>query len=144
MEDAGENRVMQKFALQVTLLSTGDTGADVTVQEVFSVPKLNVRPQTMNWSRRQDWFHLANLGIPDTSNGQMELLLKASVTEAIVQREARAGRPGQPVAARTAVGWGPSGSATQLVSLGTRQVMHVARPDSRRRAELAGEEMVVD
>ena len=95
------------------------------------MPQLNVRPQTVDWSRRQEWLHLADLDIPDTSNKQIELLLGANVTEAIVQREARVGRPGQPVAVRTAFGWCLSGSVTQLVSPGARQVMHVARIETR-------------
>ena len=47
-----------------------------------------------------------------------------------MQREARIGRPGQPVAVRTAFGWCLSGSVTQLASPGARHVMHMARVES--------------
>ena len=130
VEGTGEKRAVQKFALQVSPRSTGDAAADVTVQEVFSVPQLNVRPQTVDWSRRQEWLHLADLDIPDTSNKQIDLLLGANVTEAVVQREARVGRQGQPIAVRTAFGWCLSGNVTQLVSPGARHVMHMTRVET--------------
>ena len=130
VEGAGEKRAAQKFTFQVSPLSTGDAGLGVTVQEVFSVPHLNVQPQTVDWRRRHEWLHLADLEIPDISNKQIELLLGANVTEAIVRREARIGRPGQPVAVRTAFGWCLSGSVTQLASPGARHVMHMARVES--------------
>ena len=130
VEGAGERKIVHRFALEVSSLSEND-GTDIAVHEAYSVPKLNVRLQSIDWSRKHEWLHLSDLDIPDTSNKPIELLLGANVTEAIVQRESRVGRPGQPVAVRTAFGWCLSGSITQLTSPGTRHVMHMTRIDSR-------------
>ena len=131
VEGAGEKKTVHRFALQVSPLSGADSGTEVAVQEVFSVPRLNVQSQSVDWSRRQEWPHLADVDIPDTSNQPVELLLGANVTAAIVQREARVGRPGQPIAIRTAFGWCLSGSISQLTSPGAREVMHMTYADGR-------------
>ena len=105
VEGAGEKKIVHRFALQVSPLPQIDDGTEIAVQEVSSVPKLNVQPQSIDWSRRHEWLHPSDLVIPDTSNKSIELLLGANVTEATVQQEARVGRPGQPVSVRTAFGW---------------------------------------
>ena len=64
------------------------------------------------------------------SGAQVELLLGANILEAVVQREARVGGPGQPVSVRTDFSWTLTGSISTLVPSTTRKVMFVRRPPS--------------
>ena len=103
----------------------------VTVPEAFTVPLLNVRPPTVDWSQRHKWHHLSDIELPDTNNKPIELLLGANVLEAVLQKEARVGKSGQPVAIKTHFGWCLTGNMTSLLPVGAREVMHVAgRPSA--------------
>ena len=70
---------------------------------------------------------MADIEVPDINNKTVELLLGANVLEAVLQKEARVGRPGQPVAIKTHFGWCLTGNVASLVPVGAREVMHVAR-----------------
>ncbi|XP_043220281.1 uncharacterized protein LOC122380842 [Amphibalanus amphitrite] len=126
VEGTGMTRPTMKVSLQVAPLSADGQCEPVKVPEVFSVPQLNIRPQRVDWSRRAQWKHLEGISIPDTNGRKIELLLGANVLEAILQREARVGGPGQPAAIRTYFGWCLTGSVAQLLPVGSREVLHVA------------------
>ena len=64
----------------------------------------------------RNWKHLKGLPIPDCTTGKIDILLGANVPEAIVQREIRVGRAGQPIAIRTAFGWSLTGSVSNFAS----------------------------
>ena len=105
----GRGNVRRSTRVQLTLspLCEGeDPSRKISVPEAFSVPRVNVRVPEMpqkkkNWSR---WKHLHGLQLPDCTDGTVEVLLGANVMEAVLQREARIGRAGEPVAVRTAFG----------------------------------------
>ena len=127
VEGTGMTRPTMKVSLEVAPLSAEGQREPIKVAEVFSVPQLNIRPQRIDWSKRAQWKHLEGISIPDTNGRKIELLLGANVLEAILQREARVGKPGQPAAIRTYFGWCLTGSVAQLLPVGSREVMHVAR-----------------
>ena len=127
VEGTGMIRPTMKVSLEVAPLSKEGQCEPVAVLEVFSVPQLNIRPQRVDWSKRAQWKHLEGFSIPDTNGQKIELLLGANVLEAILQREVRVGRPGQPAAIRTYFGWCLTGSVAQLLPVGSREVLHVAR-----------------
>ncbi|XP_043226749.1 uncharacterized protein LOC122383931 [Amphibalanus amphitrite] len=64
--------------------------------------------------QREKWRHIKDLDIPQCSHGQVELLLGANVSEAVIQQEVRVGQPGQPIAVRTAFGWTLTGAVSDL------------------------------
>ena len=93
----------QKIALQLSSL-LGETCRLISVTEAHSVQNINIRTPVISSKDRSTWKHLLGLPIPDRLSGQVELLLVANVLEAVIQREVRVGRPGQPVVIRTAFG----------------------------------------
>ena len=93
------------------------------------MPNINIRTPVISSRDRSTWKHLLGLPIPDCSSGQVELLLGANVLEAVIQREVRVGRPGQPVAIRTAFGWTLTGAVSDLVSGASKEVMLIERVD---------------
>ncbi|KAF0304778.1 hypothetical protein FJT64_023478 [Amphibalanus amphitrite] len=66
---------------------TRSNAKTVTVPEVFSVVRLNVRPQSVDWKQRKAWKHLDDIVIPDNNGKAVELLLGANVLEAMLQQE---------------------------------------------------------
>ena len=63
----------------------------------------------------QDFPHLTNLDFPEVESKDVTILLGANVLEAILQRDVRRGRPGQPVAILTAFGWTLAGSVKSIM-----------------------------
>ena len=94
--------------------------------EAFSVEKVNVRKPTVNRKKLRSFTHLQGLEIPELTGGEIEVLLGANVLEAVLQREARVGKPGEPVAIRTAFGWSLTGSLAGLVPGHQREVMFIS------------------
>ena len=120
------------FRVQLTVspLSADAKEGRIVVPEVWSVPKLNVAVPRVNNRMIHSWKHLQGLDLRQYSGVQVELLLGANILEAVVQREARVGGPGQLVAVRTDFGWTLTGSISTLMPCTTRKVMFVRRPPS--------------
>ena len=72
----------------------------------------------------QNWRHLNGIDFPDCSNAKVELLLGANVLEAVIQNDVRVGKPGEPVAVKTAFGWALTGTVSGLLSDVGRDVMY--------------------
>ena len=72
--------------LQISPLTDSERAERVTVPEVFSVRKLNVPPQKIDWTERNEWKHLAGIPIPDTNGRPVELLLGANVLKLCSKR----------------------------------------------------------
>ena len=120
-----------KISLQISPIDASEgAGERVLVPEVFSVPKLNIRPQRIDWKQRNKWRHLDGISIPDTNDRQVELLIGANVLEAVLQKEARVGPPGQPAAIRTHFGWCLTGNLSQMMPVGAREELHIQRERS--------------
>ena len=98
----------------------------ISVPEVFSVPELHVKAPHLE-RRMASWAHVRGLNITGYNGQRIELLLGANVIEAVLQKEARVGKPGEPVAVRTAFGWALTGSLHNLVPSHVKQVMFVER-----------------
>ena len=132
VEGRGNTRRTTRVQLTLSPLCAGeDPHCKIFVPEAFSVPRVNVRVQeipnkTRNWEK---WRHLHGLQLPDCTRGTVEILLGANVLEAVLQREARIGRAGEPVAVRTAFGWSLTGTIAGFTPASTnhRQVMFLLR-----------------
>ena len=127
VEASGRERLAQRVRLEISpLADTEDRSKKISVPEAFSVEKLNVRTPVLKTKRLSNLRHLDGLILPDISGGEIELLLGANVLEAVLQREARVGRPGEPVAIRTTFGWALTGSLFGLVPEHVREVMFIS------------------
>ena len=120
-----------KTSLKLTPLAKGSESRSVTASEVWTVPRLNVPVPQLSSSARSKWQHLNGLDIAAVGPDQVEVLLGANVMEAILQREVRVGRPGQPVAIKTHFGWALTGSIAGIVPTAQQHVMHVHRCTSQ-------------
>ena len=107
-----------------------ENGQHIEVTEAFSVPQVNIRTPTVSATGQSHWKHLEGLPIPDCTKGKIELLLGANVIEAVLQREVRVGRAGQPVAIRTAFGWTLTGSVSDFVPGTMKEIMYIERASS--------------
>ena len=112
----------QKLKLLLTPL-TDEEKEDVIVHEAFSVPQVNIKTPIISTKVKRHFNHLKGLPIPDCSGGKIELLLGANVVEAVLQRDVRVGSVGQPIAVRTAFGWAITGSMTESVPDGMKEVL---------------------
>ena len=127
VEETGERKTSMRVSLQISPIAADGETERVTVREAFSVPKLNVRSQRVDWRERSKWKHLSGIEIPDTNDRPVELLLGANVLEAMLQKEARVGPQGQPAAIRTHFGWCLTGNLKQMLPIGAREVLHIQR-----------------
>ncbi|XP_043225032.1 uncharacterized protein LOC122383037 isoform X1 [Amphibalanus amphitrite] len=125
VEGSGSPQSSQKVKLLVSPRS-GDQ-VPIEVSEAFSVPRLNVKPPQISANQRCRWEHTLDLDIPDYRGVEIKLLLGANVIEAVIQQEVRIGRPGQPVAVRTAFGWTLTGTVKGLVPGPLRHVMFIRK-----------------
>ena len=131
VEAAGRERTARRVQLELSpIAGTEWNGMEdsrrICVPEAFSVEKVNVRAPTVNRQKLSSFPHLQGLTIPDLTGGEVEVLLGANVLEAVLQREARVGRAGEPVAIRTAFGWSLTGSLAGLVPGHQREVMFIS------------------
>ena len=127
VEGSGRTRTAKKVSLELRPLSYDATISSVTVSEVWSVPALNVPSPKMSRSERSEWKHIQGLDIRDVSPGQVKVLLGANISAAIIQKDVRIGKSGQPVAIKTDFGWALSGTVAVLVPPTSQHVMHVHR-----------------
>ena len=126
VEAVGRERKSQRVQLDISpLAKTEDTSMKICVPEAFSVHDINVQTPTVNKRTLGELQHLKDLKMPELV-GAVEVLLGANVLEAVLQREARVGRPGEPVAIRTAFGWALTGSLTGLVPEHVCEVMFIS------------------
>jgi len=116
VEGTGERKQSMKFTMKVQPTSPSAINKMIDVNEVWSVPKLNIAMPRINKQRVKSMAHLNGLAIPYPSTANVEVLLGANVAEAIIQHEVKTGRPGQPIAVRTDFGWVITGTMTHKAS----------------------------
>ena len=129
VEGKGRPQISTKVRLELSSLAS-DEPQRITVPEAWTVPSLNINMPNISQKQRGKWRHIQDLDIPQCSEGQVELLLGANVSEAVIQREIRIGQPGQPIAVRTAFGWTLTGNVSNLRSENSRRVMFVQKGSS--------------
>jgi len=101
INSSGEPIRSRKVSFHVGAVEGPETGFQITVEEAWTIPQLNLPPQDVT------------------------ILLGANVWEAILQHDVRKGRPGQPVAILTAFGWTLAGSVKSIVKPERLHAMHV-------------------
>ena len=127
VEGSGKPQTARKMVMELSGLLADATKRKISVPEVWAVPRLNIYMPQVNKQIRRKWHHLDGLDVPDCTSGEVELLLGATVLEAVIQHQVRAGAPGQPVAIRTDFGWALTGAVHDLAAEPARQVMHIQR-----------------
>ena len=127
VEGSGEQKPSERVTLKVSALSDGGRGRAIDVPEAWSVPALNVTAPTVSPRQLKHCDHLRGLKFPQYGGGEVKLLLGGNVLEAVLQKEARVGRPNQPAAVKTEFGWTLVGSVSAVVPNGLRQVMFLQR-----------------
>ncbi|XP_043242111.1 uncharacterized protein LOC122391871 [Amphibalanus amphitrite] len=136
VEAAGQEKMSRRVQLELSPLAETEEGSQkIYVPEAFSVDRVNVRVPVLKKKALWKLKHLQGLKIPDLSGGEVQLLLGANVLEAVLQREARVGEPGEPVAIRTAFGWSLTGSLASVVPEHHREVMFVGRSPAEQSEE---------
>ena len=127
VEGSGVPQMSQRVKLSVSPGDNSDSQCIIQVPEAFAVPAINVNPPRIPAEQKAQWKHVSDLNIPDHNDVKIKLLLGANVIEAVLQEEARVGRPGQPVAIKTAFGWTLTGTIRGLVPGGHREVMFIRK-----------------
>ena len=103
-------QVGSKVDLMVSSLS--DSG-NLRLKNVLSVNKLPVRPnQPLKHSGKTCWTHLQKLKIPHLENQEVMLLIGVDTPEAFWIEDELRGKPGEPYAIKTMLGWSLIGPAT--------------------------------
>ena len=123
VEGSGAQKSSQRVSLTISALDADGRKDNINIPEVWSVPALNVTAPTVTRSQMQSCEHLRGLEFSQYNGDQVELLIGANVLEAVLQRETRVGRPNQPVAVKTDLGWTLTGSVSAVVPSSLRQVM---------------------
>ncbi|XP_043243765.1 uncharacterized protein LOC122392683 [Amphibalanus amphitrite] len=123
VEGAGPHRTSERVSLKVS--PADDAAKRIVVAEAWAVPEINVTAPRVAEEDLKRYQHLSGLSLSQYDGGCVTLLLGANVLEAVLQREVRSGRPGQPVAIRTDLGWALTGSISTIVPSSMRQVCYV-------------------
>ena len=123
VKGCGTRQMSQRVQLSVAPID-GTHMQLISVPEVFSVPELHVKAPSIE-KRMTSWAHVRGLNIAGYHGQNIELLLGANVIEAVLQKEVRVGKPGEPVAVRTVFGWALTGSLRNFVPGHMKQVMYV-------------------
>lgn len=125
VEGAGAVQNCQRLSLEL-MPETSDK--KISVPEVFAVKSINLTVPHIQ--KKGSWAHLRDLNVPDLSGQKVEMLLGANVLEAVLQLEAKVGRPGEPVAIRTAFGWTLTGSVSSCAPGHLRSVMLLRKAET--------------
>ncbi|XP_043209234.1 uncharacterized protein LOC122374503 [Amphibalanus amphitrite] len=119
----GRETVQRAQRVTLTLIPTTEMCArPILVPEVFSVPDLHVQVPCLDRCL-QSWDHVRDLDVAGYNGQKIELLLGANIIETVIQQEARVGKPGEPVAIKTAFGWALAGNVRSFVPEHVKQVM---------------------
>ena len=136
VEGSGTQKSSERVTLTVSALGGDAKEGRIRISEVWSVPSLNVRAPKVDHRQLKQFDHLRGLKFPQYDGGEVKLLLGGNVLEAVLQQEARVGRPNQPAAVRTEFGWSLVGSVSAMVPSNQRQVM-LLRRDARQVSQAA-------
>ncbi|XP_074645920.1 uncharacterized protein LOC141902179 [Tubulanus polymorphus] len=116
VEGQGSRRAVKLVKLDVAPLASGSTQKLINVDEVWSVPALKIPVAHTRLKPKQSWSHLDDIDVSSPDVFDVQVLLGANVTEAIVQHKARVGKPNQPIAVCTNFGWALTGRTCIFLS----------------------------
>ncbi len=109
IDNEREEKVTETVGIEVS--GEQGQGEKLVMQDVYvtntipvSVPKVEVK--------RYD--HLKGIPIPDTPPARVDLLLGQDHAEVLIPLEVRKGRPGEPFAVRTVLGWALNGPVVEV------------------------------
>ncbi|KAF0297763.1 Calcium/calmodulin-dependent protein kinase type II subunit delta [Amphibalanus amphitrite] len=88
VEGTGKPQASTRVKLELSSVAPGETRR-IIVPEAWSVPSLDISMPNVCKKQREKWRHIKDLDIPQCSHGQVELLLGANVSEAVIQQEVR-------------------------------------------------------
>ena len=137
VETSGAQRYSEKVQLTLSALGAEAKKEHINIPEVWSVPSLNVTAGALTKSQLHDCQHLSDLDFPQYNGGQVKLLIGANVLEAVLQKEVRVGRPNQPAAVKTDLGWSLTGSVSAVAPSSMRHVMFLRRQTMKEEDELS-------
>ena len=101
----------KKVNINVSSLDKANT---VELAEVYAVDSLPIKPNPpLVDSNISEWSHLKDLRFPRIPQGKVMLLIGISSPELFWTLDERRGRPYQPYAVRTILGWSLIGSGTK-------------------------------
>ncbi|KAF0299648.1 hypothetical protein FJT64_027652 [Amphibalanus amphitrite] len=92
VEGTGKPQASTRVKLELSSVAPGETRR-IIVPEAWSVPSLDISMPNVCKKQREKWRHIKDLDIPQCSHGQVELLLGANVSEAVIQQEVRVALP---------------------------------------------------
>ena len=84
IEGSGPRQSSLSVQLTVSALGADAKEGHIVVEEVWSVPRLNVVAPRVSSQQIQMWKHLQGLNLPRYSGGQVEPLLGANILEAVL------------------------------------------------------------
>ena len=137
VESSGAQRRSERVQLTISALGAEARKERISIPEAWSVPSLNVTARAVPKSQLRECQHLRGLDFPQYNGEPIKLLIGANVLEAVVQKEARVGRPNQPAAVKTALGWTLTGSVAAVVPSSLRHIMFLRRKTTEEEDELS-------
>ena len=112
VNDQNKRRFGQEVELNVRALSSH---SGIRIERVWTVERLPISERSIpTVDEINRWPHLHNIKFPKLDHGRVTILIGSDVPEAHWIFEERRGRPKEPLAARTLLGWtllGPVGNA---------------------------------
>ena len=78
---SGEPVRSRKVSFHVGAVEGPETGAQIAVEEAWTIPQLNLPPQRVTRTMMQDFPPLTDLGIPEVDSEDVTILLGANVLE---------------------------------------------------------------
>ena len=83
INSSGEPIRLRKVSFHVGAVEGPETGVLITVEEAWTIPRLNLPPQRVTHAVMQDFPHRTDLDIPEVDSKDVTILLGANVLEAI-------------------------------------------------------------
>jgi len=101
-----------KIDLKVSSLAGDGT---LHLKGVLSVSKLPIRPNpSLSKQEKRRWPHLQGLNLSSLGKQEVLLLISVDAPEAFWVQEERRGKPGEPFAVKTVLGWSLLGPSLKL------------------------------
>ena len=106
-----QTRMLIKSTMVTLLVSDIDDHEEIrTIADVAVRPSLNIDLSGLaNRIDLDQWPHLSDITIPDVLTDQVHLLIGQDCSDLLIPIDVRRGRPGEPFAVKTTLGWAVNG-----------------------------------